>query len=72
MLPRKDEKPNDINGCIVKSDRLLEPRSSTRFGWREPQLLGNEDFDRAKVHSGKVKRSKHAGRATQGLIDELI
>ena len=23
MLPRKDEKPNDINGCIVKSDRLL-------------------------------------------------
>ena len=24
VLPRKDEKPNDINGCIVKSDRLLD------------------------------------------------
>jgi hypothetical protein len=24
VLPRKDEKPNDINGYIVKSDRLLE------------------------------------------------
>jgi hypothetical protein len=33
--------------------RLQEPRPSTRFGWREPQPLGNEDFDRAQVHSGK-------------------
>ena len=34
LFIRKDEKPNDINECVVKSDRLLGPDLS------DPHIIG--------------------------------
>ena len=42
MLPRKDEKPDNINGCIVKSDRLLGPLKQAA-----DELLTGDQGDRS-------------------------
>jgi len=46
LFLRKDEKPNDINECIVKSDRLLDKPPDP------PQPLRRTEVAFAKWRSG--------------------
>jgi hypothetical protein len=46
----KDEKPNDINGCIVKSDRLLEVRDFPHpAGFGRDSRWGGTPQERARI-----------------------